>query len=192
MEENNLRSWPKRKSTFRIYGSLSTWSHKTNTLYFAISYADDANDLVCFALCYRQESNKIATQPERSCRRRWALCKCEVNQVHTIQRWRIKSIALKKKLLSKWIHRGSIKVDDTRSDVNIRISKEWTVLNEINAIWESRMTWPYQLKRKFFRVTIESALIYGSRNTLNNKDWTVHTSECSPLDLTSHGSKIHL
>ena len=61
------------------------------------------------------------------------------------------------KQIPSFLYLGS-EVADTRSDANIRIGKAWTALNK--TIWESRLS--DELKRQFFRATVESVLIYGS------------------------------
>ena len=63
------------------------------------------------------------------------------------------------KQVSSFIYLGS-EVADTESDVNIRIGKAWTALNKMKTIWESRLS--DELKRQFFRATVESVLLYGS------------------------------
>ena len=54
---------------------------------------------------------------------------------------------------------GSL-VASTEHDVNDRLAKAWAALNEMNNIWKSNL--PDQLKRNFFRATVESVLVYGS------------------------------
>ncbi|CAM1310307.1 Uncharacterised protein r2_g2061 [Pycnogonum litorale] len=48
----------------------------------------------------------------------------------------------------------------TAQDVNIRLGKAWGALNQLNKIWKSNL--PDNLKRNFFRATVESVLVYGS------------------------------
>ena len=43
--------------------------------------------------------------------------------------------------------------------INIRLAKSWAALNEMNSIWKYRL--PDNMKRNFFRATVESVLIYG-------------------------------
>ena len=45
-------------------------------------------------------------------------------------------------------------------DVDIRLRKAWGALNGMDKIWKSNLS--DQLKRSFFRATVESVLIYGS------------------------------
>ena len=51
-------------------------------------------------------------------------------------------------------------IQSTEKYINIRLAKSWAALNEMNSIWKSRL--PDKMKRNFFRVTVESMLIYGS------------------------------
>ena len=51
-------------------------------------------------------------------------------------------------------------IASTEQDVNIRLGKAWAALNGMNNIWKSNL--PDQLKRNFFRATVESVLVYGS------------------------------
>ena len=63
------------------------------------------------------------------------------------------------KQVNSFIYLGS-EAADTESDVNIRIGKAWAALNKMNPIWKSKL--PHKLKRKFFRATVETVLLYGS------------------------------
>ena len=51
-------------------------------------------------------------------------------------------------------------IQSTEKYINIRLAKSWAALNEMNSIWKSRL--PDNMKRHFFRATVESVLIYGS------------------------------
>ena len=51
-------------------------------------------------------------------------------------------------------------IQSTEKYINIILAKSWAALNEINSIWKSRL--PDNMKRNFFRTTVESVLIYGS------------------------------
>ena len=51
-------------------------------------------------------------------------------------------------------------IASTEQDVNSRLGKTWATLNKMNKIWKS--TLPDNLKRNFFRATVESVLVYGS------------------------------
>ena len=53
-----------------------------------------------------------------------------------------------------------ILVASTIYDVNVRIGKAWAAVNGMKNIWKSNL--PDQLKRNFFRATVESVLAYGS------------------------------
>ena len=48
----------------------------------------------------------------------------------------------------------------TEHDVNIRLGKAWSALNQMDKIWESNLSG--NLKRNFFRAAVESVLVYGS------------------------------
>ncbi|CAM1316814.1 Uncharacterised protein r2_g2583 [Pycnogonum litorale] len=45
----------------------------------------------------------------------------------------------------------------TAQDVNIRLGKAWGALNQLDKIWKSNL--PDNLKRNFFRATVESVLV---------------------------------
>lgn len=59
-------------------------------------------------------------------------------------------------------------ISSTENDVNIRLGKSWAALNKMNNIWKSNL--PDQLKRDFFRATVESVLVYGAVS------WTLTSS----------------
>ena len=59
-------------------------------------------------------------------------------------------------------------ISSTENDVNIRLGKLWAALNKMNKIWRSNL--PDQLKRYFFRATVESVLVYGAVS------WTLTSS----------------
>ena len=63
------------------------------------------------------------------------------------------------KQVCSFVYLGS-EIANTESDVNIRIGKAWTALNKMKPIWESHLQ--EDLKRRFFRPTVESVLLYGS------------------------------
>ena len=67
-------------------------------------------------------------------------------------------------------------IRSTKRDVNIRISKAWAALNSKNTIWKSKLS--TNLKRYFFRVAVESVLVYGSVT------WTLTTSLDKKIDGT--------
>ena len=51
-------------------------------------------------------------------------------------------------------------VASTDHDVNVRIGQAWAALNNMTSIWKSNIS--VKLKKNFFRVTVESILVYGS------------------------------
>ena len=63
------------------------------------------------------------------------------------------------KQVYSFVYLGS-EIANTENDVNIRIGKAWTALNKMKPIWESHLQ--EDLKRRFFRATVESVLLYGS------------------------------
>ena len=50
-------------------------------------------------------------------------------------------------------------IQSTEKYINIRLTKSWAALNEMNSIWKSRL--PDKMKPNFFRETVKSVLIYG-------------------------------
>nr|XP_058968139.1 uncharacterized protein LOC131794630 [Pocillopora verrucosa] len=52
-------------------------------------------------------------------------------------------------------------------NVNIRLGKAWDAPNELDKLWKSNL--PSNLKKTFFRVTVETVLLYGSVS------WTLTT-----------------
>ena len=59
-------------------------------------------------------------------------------------------------------------IASTEPDVDIRLGNAWGALNGMDKIWKSNLS--DQLKRSFFRATVESVLIYGSTTwTLTSK-----------------------
>ena len=59
-------------------------------------------------------------------------------------------------------------IASTEKDVNIRLGEAWAALTGINNIWKSYL--PDQLKRNFFRATVDYVLVYGSIS------WTLTSS----------------
>ena len=51
-------------------------------------------------------------------------------------------------------------IASTEHDINIRIGKNWYTLNQLTNICKSRLS--KNLKRNFFRTTVESVLVYGT------------------------------
>ena len=60
-------------------------------------------------------------------------------------------------------------IASTEHDVNIRLGKAWSALNQLDKIWKSNLS--DNLKRNFFRAAVESVLVYGSVS------WTL-TKKC--------------
>ena len=54
---------------------------------------------------------------------------------------------------------GSL-IASTEHDINVRIGKAWAALNQMNNIWNSKLS--KNLKRNFFRATVESVFVYGA------------------------------
>ena len=50
-------------------------------------------------------------------------------------------------------------IASTEHDVNIRLGKAWSALNQMDKIWKSKLS--DNLKRNFFRAAVESVLVYG-------------------------------
>ena len=51
-------------------------------------------------------------------------------------------------------------IASTEHDINVRIGKAWSALNQFTNIWKSRLS--ANLKRNFFKATVESVLVYGA------------------------------
>jgi len=51
-------------------------------------------------------------------------------------------------------------VVSTIRDLELRLMKAWSALNKLDKIWKSQLS--TNLKRSFFRATVESVLIYGA------------------------------
>ena len=71
------------------------------------------------------------------------------------------------KKVSDFKYLGSY-IQSTEKDMNIRLAKSWAALNNMNAIWKSRL--PDRIKRNFFRATVELILVYGSVSRTLTKD----------------------
>ena len=66
-----------------------------------------------------------------------------------------------------FVYLGS-NVASTARDVEIRLGKSWGALGSLDKIWKSNV--PADVKRDFFRATVESVLLYGSSTwTLTNQ-----------------------
>ena len=82
----------------------------------------------------------------------------------------IKSLNAETINLENYVNYHCSFIASTEQDVNIRLGKAWTALNGMNNIWKSNL--PDQLKRNFFRATVESVLVYGSISwTLTSGFW---------------------
>ena len=51
-------------------------------------------------------------------------------------------------------------IASTVHDINVRIGKAWSALKQLTNIWKSRLS--NNLKRNFFRESVESVLLYGA------------------------------
>ena len=80
----------------------------------------------------------------------------------------IKSLAGKQlKSVTGFVYLGS-QIASTEQDVKIRIGKAWGALNKLTTIWKSSL--PNNIKRDFFRATVETVLVYGATTwTLTKK-----------------------
>ena len=59
----------------------------------------------------------------------------------------------------EFVYLGS-NIASTKRDIEIRLGKAWGALDRLNKIWKSNLH--ANLKRDFFRATVESVLVYGS------------------------------
>ena len=79
------------------------------------------------------------------------------NQAHTGS---IKSLTDEYiKAVLEFTYLGS-NIASTKRDIEIRFAKAWSALNKLDKIWKSNLS--PQLKRNFFRATVESVLLYGA------------------------------
>ena len=62
------------------------------------------------------------------------------------------------KLVDKFTYLGS-SVSSTKTDINTRITKAWTVIDRLLVIWKSDLT--NKIKRSFFQSVVVSILLYG-------------------------------
>ena len=62
------------------------------------------------------------------------------------------------KLVDKFTYLGS-SVSSTETNINTRLTKEWTAINRLSVIWKSDLT--NKMKRSFFQAVIVSILLYG-------------------------------
>ena len=51
-------------------------------------------------------------------------------------------------------------IASTEHDIDVRIVKAWSALNQLTNIFKSRLS--KNLKRNFFRAIVESVLVYGA------------------------------
>ena len=65
-------------------------------------------------------------------------------------------------------------IASTEHDINVRIGKAWAALNQMNNIWNSKLS--KNLKRNFFRATLESVFVYGAIT------WTLTTKLEKKID----------
>ena len=65
-------------------------------------------------------------------------------------------------------------ISSTKRDIEIRLGKAWSALNKLDVIWKSSL--PQNMKRNFFRATVESVLVYGATS------WTLTKSLEKTLD----------
>ena len=79
------------------------------------------------------------------------------------------------KAVESFTYLGS-EINSTKQDVKIRIAKAWTALNKMDIVWKSDLS--KDLKRSFFRATVESVMMYGATA------WTLTKSLESKLDGT--------
>ena len=77
---------------------------------------------------------------------------CRISK-YLLQQIKFVSSAKKCKYLVRYIA-------STEHDKNVRIGKAWSALNQLTNIWKSRLS--KNLKRNFFRSTVESVLVYGA------------------------------
>ena len=63
------------------------------------------------------------------------------------------------KAVDTFVYLGS-EIASTEKDIKTRIAKAWGALNKLNVVWKSSLS--DELKRSFFRATIESVLLYGA------------------------------
>ena len=62
------------------------------------------------------------------------------------------------KLVDKFTNPGS-SVSSTEKDIDMRLTKAWTAIDRLSAIWMSDLT--DKMKRNFFQAAVVSILLYG-------------------------------
>ena len=66
-------------------------------------------------------------------------------------------------------------MDSKKKDMDVRIAKGWVALNKLKDVWKSKLH--RDLKIRFFRVTVESILMYGAES------WTLTETLEKRLDV---------
>ena len=77
------------------------------------------------------------------------------------------------KLVDKFTSLGS-SVSSMETDIDTRLTKAWTAINRLSAIWKSDLT--DKMKRSFFQAAIVSILLYGCTS------WTLTKRREKKLD----------
>ena len=77
------------------------------------------------------------------------------------------------KAVEDFVYLGS-NIASTKRDVEVRLGKAWTAIRKLDKIWKSNL--PEQLKRRFFRSSVEPVLLYGS------SAWTLTASLEKSID----------
>ena len=62
------------------------------------------------------------------------------------------------KLVDKFTYLGR-SVSSTKTDINMQLTKAWTVINRLSVIWKSDLT--DKMKRSFFQAVVMLILLYG-------------------------------
>ena len=93
------------------------------------------------------------------------------------------------KLVDKFTYQGS-SVSSTEKDIDTRLTKAWTAINQLSIIWKSDLT--DKMKRSFFKAAVVSILLYGCTTwtqtkrlekkvdgnyTILNKSWRQHPTK---------------
>ena len=79
------------------------------------------------------------------------------------------------KAVDDFVYLGS-NIKSTEKDIEVKKGKAWSALNKLNCIWKSNLS--DNLKRQFFRSTVETVLLYGSTT------WTLTHQQKKNLDGT--------
>ena len=75
------------------------------------------------------------------------------------------------KLVDQFLFFGS-NISSIKSDVNIRISKAWAVIDRLTTIWKSDFS--HKIKWKFFQTVAVSVLLYGSTTLMKLQEKKLH------------------